>query len=148
MMAKGEIVMTAAKAATKAGTKKVAKSISGASLLDGLKSVHKAHSAYKTLLQQERTKRLAIIAERDVSIERIQAQRDIIKQALADTFELRKTGLNAQIKAMDRALDSGNVHALHVVLDAMVKTIQNSPFKDISDMKQQLENKDFVLRLK
>ncbi|HAP24486.1 MAG TPA: hypothetical protein DCR74_02270 [Achromobacter sp.] len=110
--------------------------------------MHQAHSDYQKLREEERTKRLAILADRDVTIERIRAQHDTIKTALADTFNLRKTGLEAQIRAMDKALESGNVAALHVVLDGMVKTIQSSPFKDIADMREKFSDQDFVLRLK
>ncbi|WP_157270110.1 hypothetical protein [Azohydromonas aeria] len=141
------MIEMAGKAVAKAGAKRAAKAAPLAPLLDGLKEMNKARSDYKKLREQERTKRLAILADRDVSIERLKGQRDVIKQALTETFELRKTGLAAQIRAMDRALDSGNVAALHLVLDAMVKTIQTSPFKDIGEMQQQLRNKDFVLRL-
>ena len=49
---------------------------------------------------------------------------------------------------MDKALDSGNVEALHIVMDGMVKTIQSSPFKDIADMREKLSDENFVLRLK
>lgn len=117
-------------------------------LLDGLMQLKQAHADYQRLREEEKTKRENIRAERDVTIEQIRAQRDIIKQAFSESYELRKTGLQAQIQAMDKAIDSGNTEALHTVLDAMVTTIQSSPFKDIADMKEQLAKNDFVLRLK
>ena len=49
---------------------------------------------------------------------------------------------------MDRALETGNVEALHIVMDGMVKTIQSSPFKDIAEMREKLSDGNFVLRLK
>lgn len=147
MTKKNEVIDVIARTAKSQGAKAIAKHMPSASIVDGLAHVHQAHVAYQSLKEQERTKRVAILADRDVTIEQIRAQRDVIKQALAEAFELRKTGLQAQIQAMDRAIDSGNLEALHVVMDSMVRTIQSSPFKDIADMREQLSSKDFTLKL-
>ena len=128
--------------------KATVKSVPGSQLMEGLGRMHEAHSEYQKLREQEKTKRVAILADREATIEQIRAQRDVIKQALSEAFELRKTGLQSQINAMDKALESGNVEALHIAMDGMVKTIQSSPFKDISDMREKLSDNNFVLRLK
>lgn len=143
-----DVVDVVAKAASKTGVKAVAGELPVLGILDGVAAMHQAQSDFKRLREEERTKRVAILADRDASIEQIRAQRDVIKQALSDAFELRKTGLQAQIQAMDKAIDGGNLDALHVVMDAMVKTIQSSPFKDLADMREQLSDRDFTLRLK
>lgn len=148
MTKKDRIVDVVARTATDKGTKGATQQVPGLQLIEGLKCMYQAHSDYQRLREQEKTKRLAILADRDVTIEQIRAQCDVIKQALSEAFELRKTGLQAQIQAMDQAIDRGNVEALHAVMDAMVKTIQSSPFKDISDMREQLSNENFVLQLK
>ena len=119
-----------------------------AMLLDALSQIKQVHAEYQKLHEEEKTKRQTIRADRDIAIEQIRAERDVIKQALAESFELRKAGLQAQIQAMDKAIDSGDSEALHAVLDVMVTTIQSSPFKDMADMRDQLADKDFVLRLK
>lgn len=142
------IVDVAARTLGTKGAQSAAKQVPGLSLLEGLGRMHQAHSDYQKLREQEQTKRVAILADRDATLEQIRAQRDVIQQALAEAFELRKTGLQAQINAMDKAIDSGNVEALHVVMDGMVKTIQSTPFKDIADMREQLSGKNFVLQLK
>lgn len=130
------------------GLKQTAQQVPGQLLVDGLHQMHKAYCDYQKLREEEQTKRGAILANRDATLEQIRAQRDVIKQALAASFELRKTGLQAQIQAMDKAIDSGNTEALHVVMDAMVKTIQDSPFKDLAELREQLTDKNFVLSLK
>lgn len=148
MTKKGEIVKVIARTMGNKKTNNILKQAPGLSLIDGLGRMHQAHANYQNLREQEQTKRIAILADRDATIEQIRAQRDFIKQALAEAFELRKTGLQAQIIAMDKAIDSGDLETLHVVMDGMVKTIQSSPFKDIADMQEQLSDKSFVLRLK
>ncbi|WP_313697248.1 hypothetical protein [Achromobacter sp.] len=148
MTKRGDLTAAVTHAVSGKVAKGAKKAVPGGSLVDGIQRMHQAHSDYQKLREEERTKRLAILADRDVTIERIRAQHDTIKTALADTFNLRKTGLEAQIRAMDKALESGNVAALHVVLDGMVKTIQSSPFKDIADMREKFSDQDFVLRLK
>lgn len=147
MTTKKNVVDALTVVARKKAGGKMASAIPGAALIEGLERIHAAHSDYHKLREQERTKRVAIIAQKDVSIEKIRAQRDVIKQALSDAFALRKTGLQAQIRAMDKAIDNNDAQALHIILDSMVKTIQSSPFKSIEEMKEKLSDKDFVLRL-
>ena len=144
----GSIVDVVARTVGSKGAKSVAKQVPGLSLVEGLGRIHQTHSDYQNLRELEHTKRVAILADRDATIEQIRAQRDVIKQALADAFELRKTGLQAQIHAMDKAIDNGDVDSLHVVMDGMVKTIQSTPFKDMAEMREQLSSDSFVLRLK
>lgn len=144
MTKKGDIVDVVARTVSSKG----AGGVPGISLMEGLGQMHRAHSDFQKLREQERTKRVAILADRDATIEQIRAQRDVIKQALSEAFELRKTGLQAQIKAMEKAIDKGDLGALNIVMDGMVKTIQNSPFKDIADLHKQLSDESFVLRLK
>ncbi len=148
MTKNSSIVDVVARTVGSKSLKSVAKKVPGLNVIDGLQRMHQAHSDYQKLREQEQTKRVAILADRDATLEQIRAERDVIKQVLADSFELRKTGLQAQICAMDKALDNGNVEALHVVMDTMVKTIQSSPFKNIADMHEKFSNQDFVLRLK
>lgn len=127
--------------------KKSGKGFPGTQLLDGLMQVKNAHNEYQTIREQEITKRLEILSSRDINIEKIKAQRDLIKSFIDATFDERKQVLTAQIKGLDNALDKGDTAALKYCLDAMVNTIKSSPFENIADMHAQLENKDFVLRL-
>lgn len=51
------------------------------------------------LREQEKSETVAaILADRDATIEQIRTQRDVIKQALSEAFELRKTGF--KLKSM------------------------------------------------
>lgn len=147
MTAKKNAVDALVVVAKKKAGRKIVAGVPGANLIEGLKRIHEAHSDYMKLCQEEKTKRVAIAAQKDVAIERIRAQRDVMKQALSEAFELRKTGLQAQIRAMDKAIDNNDAQALHIIMDSMVKTIQSSPFKSIEDMKEKLSDKNFVLRL-
>ncbi|MGO4659886.1 hypothetical protein AB4Z34_34695 [Ensifer sp. 2YAB10] len=136
-----------ARAIKSKGAKGVGK-VPAQTLLDGFSRMHDAYADYQKVREQEKTKRSEILADRDAAIKRICAQRDIVKQALAETFELRKSGLQAQVRAMDKAIDSGNIEALHVIMASMVRTIESSPFKDLADLRNQLSKGDFVLDLK
>ena len=148
MTDKAHVLKSLARTAGGGAATRTATSIPGQPLIDGLGQMHKAYTDYQMLREQEQTKRLAILADRDATLEQIRAQRDVIAQALSASFELRRTGLQAQIQAMDKAIDRGDSEALHVVMEGMVKTIQASPFKSVEDMRQQLSDKNFVLRLK
>ncbi|WP_157838893.1 hypothetical protein [Achromobacter sp. DH1f] len=130
------------------GAAKMGKGMPGQVLLEGFDQMYKAFGEYQALHAQEKTKRAQIQADRDVAVKNIRAQRDVVKQAMADTFDLRKTGLQAQIRAMDKAIENGDIEALHVIMDGMVRTLESSPFKDIAQMRDQLSQKDFVFELK
>lgn len=147
MTKKGEIIDVLAVEVSGKKTGRSPVPIPGASVADGLFKALETYTAFRTLREQERTKRASIRANRDVALEQIRAHRSIIEQALADSFELRKTGLQAMIRAMDKALDANNAEALNIVLTGMVKTIESSPFKDVADMHQKLSDKNFTLRL-
>lgn len=71
-----------------------------------------------------------------------------MERALKDQFKIRRDGLEATIRALDDALKVGNLDALHLILDTVAKLVEQSPFKDMADMRAQLSEKDFVLRLK
>ena len=86
------------------GGKAAAKQMPGLPLMEGLGRMHEAHSDYQKLREQEKTKRVAILADRDATIEQIRAQRDVIQQALSEAFELRKgTSKNCRFQPVSDA---------------------------------------------
>ena len=146
-MAKNMVVDVVAKKAGGKIVKTAAKNIPGTQLLEAVSQGLKILNEYKTVEAQEKTKRAEIAAGRDISVEKIRAQRDLIKSFLDRTFDERKQVLTAQIKVLDRAIDKGDTAALKLALDSMLTVIKSSPFENIADMHAQLEAKDFVLRL-
>ncbi len=147
MSVKKDIIDVSVKKISGSGLLKSVKKIPGTQLVDGLLQVQKAHSEYQIIRDQEITKRLEILSDRDISIEKIRAQRDLIQSFVDATFDERKKALKAQIRVLDHALQKGDTAALKFALDSMVSTIKSSPFENIADMRAQLESKDFVLRL-
>ena len=117
-------------------------------LLDGLQSMSSAYFEYHKIREAEETARAEIAARREVALEQIRSQRALMERALKDQFKIRRDGLEATINALDSALMAGNLDALHTILVTVEKLVQQSPFKDISDMHAKLSEKDFVLRLK
>lgn len=102
---------------------------------------------YLSLAQQEKTKRADITARRDVALASIQAQRDVIMQAMDRTFQERAAVLQGQLNALEFAVREGNVDIVGLSLQSMIHVIQTSPFKSVGELKQLLSNKDSVLRL-
>ncbi len=116
-------------------------------VFDGLSQLNQTRIDYEIVREQEKTKREAIASQRDVSIETIRAQRDLMQSAINQTFGERKKILEAQIHAMDHALNSGSTEVLNKALDGMVSVIKESPFKNMAQIRKELEDDDFVLRL-
>jgi hypothetical protein len=117
-------------------------------LLDGLQSMYTAYTEYHKILETETTARVEIEARKEIALEQIRSQRALMERALKDQFKIRRDGLEATVRALDQALKGGNLDALHMILDTVAKLVEQSPFKDIADMRAQLSDKDFVLRLK
>jgi hypothetical protein len=145
--------MTKAKLIT--GVTRAAKAAKGAKavpaptlLLDGLQSMYTAYTEYHKIRETEKTARVEIAARKEIALEQIRSQRALMERALKDQFKIRRDGLEATVHALDEALKSGNLDALHMILDTVAKLVEQSPFKDIADMRAQLSDKDFVLRLK
>lgn len=132
---------------------KIAKGRKGATmsptlLLDGLQSMYTVYSDYQKIRETEKSARVEIEARKEVALEQIRSQRAIMERALKDQFKIRRDGLEATIHALDEALKAGNLDALHMILDTVAKLVEQSPFKDIADMRAQLSEKDYVFRLK
>ena len=129
--------------------KKVVKSGPAAqlALLDAFSEVTGHITAYLTVAQQETTKRTAITAQRDVSLEAIRAQRATVEQLIANTFAERAQALQQQFRALDHALDTGRLELAQSALGSMVDLVKSSPFKSVQDMQQAMSAKDFVIRL-
>lgn len=124
-----------------------AKGMPATAIFDGISQLNQTRVDYEVVREQEKTKREAIAVHRDVSIEKIRAQRDLMQSAINQTFGERKQVLEAQIHAMDHALNSGNTEVLNKALDGMVSVVKATPFKGMAEIRRELEDDDFVLRM-
>lgn len=91
--------------------------------------------------EQGKTQRAAIQAQRDVFIEQIRAERDILMFDLEQKYKERGLAYDRFFKVIDKALESGDLQALQLGLSAVVQTIQHNPLPSRDDLRSALEHK-------
>lgn len=100
---------------------------------------------YMTVAQQEKTKRTDIVAQRDVSLEHIRAQRDVIMQMMHYTYAERAAAINKSFEVLDRALETGNVDLAVQSMNTMVDIVKSSPLKTLGEVHVALQSGKFTL---
>lgn len=91
----------------------------------------------------EQTKREEIVARKETTIAAINAQKEVLLEGMRQVFAERAVVLQQSFKALDHALEKGDLAMLNVALGSMVQVIQASPFPVI----QQIVETKGTLRL-
>jgi hypothetical protein len=82
---------------------------------------------YKKVAEVEGTKRAAISAFKDVKLEQIGAQRVILEQYLAKTFEERATTIHNFFEVLDKGIQTGDSTLISGAIGAIVDISKQSP---------------------
>lgn len=116
-------------------------------IVDGVKEMLNGITDYLKVAEVEQTKRVDVLAKRDVALQTLHNQRAAFEQLMKFTFQERAVVLQKQLDTLDFAMSNGSVEIIKAALDGMVSVIQTSPFKNIQEMQVALGSKDFVVRL-
>jgi ribonucleotide reductase alpha subunit len=101
---------------------------------DCLKEIVSAYTEYKTIAQQEQTKRRGIEAWEKVTVANINAQREFLMAYLDRSFDERAENFRALFSVVDQALASGNNDQLALTLNSLTEVAKSSPFKDLANL--------------
>ena len=101
---------------------------------DCLKEIVSAYTEYKTIAQQEQTKRRGIEAWEKVTVANINAQRDFLMAYLDRSFDERAENFRALFSVVDQAIASGNNDQLALTLNSLTEVAKSSPFKDLANL--------------
>jgi ribonucleotide reductase alpha subunit len=93
-----------------------------------------AYTEYKTIAEEERTKRAAISAWEKTRLAEIKAQRDLLIGYLEKSFDERKNNFQQLFETVDKAIANNDNQQLALSLDTIVKLAQSSPFQDLADI--------------
>lgn len=142
------------KAATKglkaASGRMVGKALASVNPLECIKEIVQAYANYKTVVEQETTKRRGIAAMEKTELAKIEATRKILMTFLDRSFDERRQVFQALFLTLDSSVDAGNVQALSTTLSAIVHLSEISPFKHIAsvgDVKKMLKDSDSSFEL-
>jgi hypothetical protein len=99
-----------------------------------LQQIVSAYTEYKTIAQQEQTKRRGIDAWEKTTIAKIDAQREFLMAYLDRSFDERAENFRALFSAVDQAIASGNNNQLASTLNSITEMAKSSPFKDLANL--------------
>lgn len=96
---------------------------------------------YLNIAEQEKTKREMIANWKEVSLEKIAAQKQFLMQYLDKTFEERKENFSHFFNALDKGIESGNIEIVNAALNGIVDLAKTSPLKaEVSQVLAAIDN--------
>ena len=110
--------------------------------LEGLKILVNAKSENHRVTQEEKTKRANIHALRDVEIERIQAQKDVLKSYLEGIFSERKYMIEEMFDKLDKGIENDNLELIQLSMSSIVSIAKESPLKQVESLISDFKNDD------
>ena len=102
---------------------------------------------YFRTMQVEETKRQAIIAHRDVLIERITAEKDTLLAYFDHKFAERRAALDEFFELLRQAIASGDNQQLVAALSGILTIIQDNALEDFASFKEKFQNPDYVVEI-
>ncbi|MEJ8324331.1 hypothetical protein WKI40_14440 [Kosakonia sacchari] len=96
---------------------------------------------------EQETARHQITQETEVQIARIQAQKEVLLQALNQDFTLRQTSLTQTFAVLDKALETNNLELLDKSLGAIVAITQQSSVVSLKSLHATLQDSRNVIDL-
>lgn len=102
---------------------------------------------YAKIAQAEKTERERIKAKRDVAVEAIRAQRDLILKYFELRFKERAGALSKCFGLLDEGLRTKDDRVLDRALHGIVGIIQENPLADFDAFREQMAKPGFELEL-
>lgn len=99
-----------------------------------LKMLITAWSDYKKISEVEITKRSTIAAWKEVNINQIESQREILEQFLTLTFKERAGIITGFFNLLDKGIDDNNSYLIDKAIVGIVAIAKESPLKQASEI--------------
>ena len=93
-----------------------------------------AYTEYMQIAEQEQTKRRQIQAYEQVTIAKINAQRDLLMVYLDRSFDERAENFRSLFCVVERAIAAGNNEQLALALNSITEIAKSSPFKELANL--------------
>jgi len=102
-------------------------------LLDIAKENHK-------ITQEEQTKRTNINAMKEFEIEKIRAQKEVLKDYFEKTFIERRINFDKMFDILDRGIEENNLKLIELSLSSIIEIAKDSPLKQIEKLRSDFYN--------
>lgn len=102
---------------------------------------------YKKFQEEQITKRVEIEAKRDVAIESIRSQKEIVMFTLTNIFKERGASLEKMFETLDKGIETNNADIINAALSGIVSVIKKCPFESFNDFNAKLSSGQHLLDL-
>jgi hypothetical protein len=102
---------------------------------------------YAAVAEQEKTRRVQILAERDQAVARLSAQKEIILKYLDETFEERRSVINSAFRQLEGALKADDLTKVDAALTLILGVVKSSPFKNFNDFRRKMADDNFTIEI-
>ena len=102
--------------------------------LDVLQTMVEYSQALITEVQRAKTDRAAISNWKDVQVEKIHVQREVLLKALDLTFDERRENFRRLLDGLDAAMAAGDNSQTASVLESITDLAKTSPFKELANL--------------
>ena len=102
---------------------------------------------YFRTIEEEKTKRESISANRDVLIARITAEKEAILAYFSERFAERRAALDEFFELLHCAVDGHDNHQLNVALAGILGILQDNPLDDFETFKHKFQDPDYVIEI-
>lgn len=121
---------------TKLAVKSTQQILKSVNPLDALNTIATHVSEWQRIQEEEGTKRNAISAQRDVLVQRIQADREMFLEALRENYKERAVVYCKSFDMLDKAIESGQIEIAQLAMAGILEQIKNNPLPSFGEFKQ------------
>ena len=104
--------------------------------LEALNNIANHVGEWQKIKEEEKTKRHAISARRDMVIEDIRANRDAFIETLKENYKERANVYNRAFDTLDKAIELGNIEAAQLAMTGILEQIKTNPLPSFGEFKQ------------
>jgi len=90
--------------------------------------------------EEEKTKRKNIIAMKEFEIEKIQIQKEVLKDYFEKTFAERRTNFDKMFDVLDKGIESNNLELMQLALGSIVEIAKDSPLSQVEKLRNDFHN--------
>ena len=136
---KNNLIISTASNITKSGAKKLTPALDATS---GFNNLVTAWKEYKTIQENEATRREQIWADRDVKLAAIREQANTIRQLIEGTFDERSKNFDQYFDLLEKGFSSNNDQMINSALALIVNQTQVSPMAQAAQLMQSINDPD------
>jgi len=107
---------------------------------EGIKTVVDVISKNQKVIREETTKRHNIAAIKEFEIEKIQVQKEVLKDYFEKIFAERKMIFENLFDKLDKGIENNNLELIQLSLSSIVEIAKDSPLNQVEKLRNDFHN--------